>query len=359
MSFQDKYKEYKERQEAKKYFRSNNDQFLDSTQWSKVIGIGLLTAIAAGVVLGIVIHSLHITSSLFYVVCAIVVSSAEEIPGTITKKSNVVTAQDADGVYRVGSTSSDGKKENSGDNYIVIPKESNGTSTALGNLLSSSNTINTKGLQIDTQHGMIAVVKNDGTTAYYNYRTGAEVTDENLKNSFTSSETASLVNDSSSIPSSTLKTTTNVNKVEGADGKFSLVDANGVVIQRYVVDETLKYGSTDVDGTTDGPNYLQDCLRNGKYLLEKGSVDSETGKVKWSSLSWDSAANITDSYYNEDDDRAKAKYDRLQTQIQNQDKKLELELDNIETQRSAVTTEVESVQKVIDDNVESSFKTFA
>ena len=51
MSFQDKYKEYKERQEAKKYFRSNNDQFLDSTQWSKVIGIGLLTAIAAGVVL--------------------------------------------------------------------------------------------------------------------------------------------------------------------------------------------------------------------------------------------------------------------------------------------------------------------
>lgn len=31
MSFQDKYKEYKERQEAKKYFHSNNDQFLNST----------------------------------------------------------------------------------------------------------------------------------------------------------------------------------------------------------------------------------------------------------------------------------------------------------------------------------------
>lgn len=87
MSFQDKYKEYKERQEAKKYFRSNNDQFLDSTQWSKVIGIGLLTAIAAGVVLGIVIHSLHITSSLFYVLCAIVVSSA------VTKISQIHSSQ--------------------------------------------------------------------------------------------------------------------------------------------------------------------------------------------------------------------------------------------------------------------------
>lgn len=87
MSFQDKYKEYKERQEAKKYFRSNNDQFLDGAQWSKVIGIGLLTAIAAGVVLGIVIHSLHITSSLFYVVCAIVVSSA------VTKISQIHSSQ--------------------------------------------------------------------------------------------------------------------------------------------------------------------------------------------------------------------------------------------------------------------------
>ena len=87
MSFQDKYKEYKERQEAKKYFRSNNDQFLDGAQWSKVIGIGLLTAIAAGVVLGIVIHSLHITSSLFYIICAIVVSSA------VTKISQIHSSQ--------------------------------------------------------------------------------------------------------------------------------------------------------------------------------------------------------------------------------------------------------------------------
>ena len=85
MSFQDKYKEYKERQEAKKYFRSNNDQFLNSAQWSKVIGLGLLTAIASGVVLGIVIHSLHITSSLFYIICALVVA------GTVTKISRKIS----------------------------------------------------------------------------------------------------------------------------------------------------------------------------------------------------------------------------------------------------------------------------
>ena len=289
---------------------------------------------------------------------AIVVSSEDEIPGTISKISNVPTTQDNDGVYRVGSKSSDGQKENTGDNYIVVPKDGS-TQTALGTFLESSKDIVTKNLNIDTDHQMVEIVKGDGSKVYYNYKTGKEITDEKKKNEFESSETATIVNDSSSIPSSTLKTITNVNKIEGSDGKFSLVDANGVVLRRYVVDNTLKYGSSDINGTTDGPNYLQDCLRNGKYLLEKGSIDAETKEVKWNSLSWDTTANISDSYYTEDDDKAKAKYDRLQTQIQNQDKKLELELDNIETQRSAVTTEVESVQKVIDDNIESSFKTFA
>lgn len=87
MSFQDKYKEYKEKQEAKKYFRSNNDQFLNSAQWSKVIGFGLVAAIAAGVVLGLVIYSLQITSSLFYVICALVVST------TVTKISQIHSQQ--------------------------------------------------------------------------------------------------------------------------------------------------------------------------------------------------------------------------------------------------------------------------
>lgn len=87
MSFQDKYKEYKERQEAKKYFRSNNDQFLDSSQWMKVIGFGLLVSIICGVVLGLVIYALHITSSLFYIVCALAVA------GAINKISQIHSSQ--------------------------------------------------------------------------------------------------------------------------------------------------------------------------------------------------------------------------------------------------------------------------
>lgn len=141
--------------------------------------------------------------------------------------------------------------------------------------------------------------------------------------------------------------------------KVSSEDANGNMIYQgeYIVDPNLARGSTDQYGNTSstGPNYLQEMLRNGVYVLEKYNTEQK----EWNSVSWDSAVGISDRYYTEDDDAAKAKYDRLQNEIQRQDKKLELELDNIETQRSAITTEEESVQKVMDDNIEGTFKTFA
>lgn len=74
MSFQEKYKDYKEKKEAKNYFHSQNDLFLDSTQWAKTIGIGLLGAIACGIILGIIIYALHITSALFYLVCGYIIA---------------------------------------------------------------------------------------------------------------------------------------------------------------------------------------------------------------------------------------------------------------------------------------------
>lgn len=45
--------------------------------------------------------------------------------------------------------------------------------------------------------------------------------------------------------------------------------------------------------------------------------------------------------------------------IQDQDKKLELKLQDLDTQQQALSTEMDSVKKVIDKNIESSFKAFA
>jgi chromosome segregation ATPase len=46
-------------------------------------------------------------------------------------------------------------------------------------------------------------------------------------------------------------------------------------------------------------------------------------------------------------------------QIQQQDKSLELKMKQLDTEHNAIQTEIEAVQKVIQKNVEGSFKTFA
>lgn len=291
---------------------------------------------------------------------AIVVSDAREIPTTqSTSKSTTSAAskygENIENLYtsKVTTYSSDGNTSIKENGLYAVAKEDTDLYDALDGLDSVA-------VEIDPKTGIVKVTDEKNNTTYYNLNTGAKATEEEEGQDFTG-ESATLVSSLSKVPKNEVITETSegLNLVEGADGVYTLKDSNGAVIQRYIVDQSLKYGSTDVDGTTDGPNYLQDCLRNGKYLLEKGSVDQNVDEgYRWSSVSWDATANISDSYYTEDDDTAKAKYDRLQAQIQSQDKKLELELDNIETQRNAVTTEVESVEKVISDDIEGTFNAF-
>ena len=44
--------------------------------------------------------------------------------------------------------------------------------------------------------------------------------------------------------------------------------------------------------------------------------------------------------------------------IQNQDKKLELKLEQLDTERTTITTEIEAVQKVLGENIDRTYKTF-
>ena len=56
--------------------------------------------------------------------------------------------------------------------------------------------------------------------------------------------------------------------------------------------------------------------------------------------------------------RAESKYNQDMADLENQDKKLDLELKKLDTEHSALQTEYDSVKNVVDKNVESSFKTF-
>lgn len=102
------------------------------------------------------------------------------------------------------------------------------------------------------------------------------------------------------------------------------------------------------------------AIKNGVYRFAQLKQD-ENGKMvfdapeNWESLG---SGSIREEYDKSDDAAAEADYETKMAKIQNKDKKLELELNQLESERDAINTEIESVQKVLDDNVETSFKSF-
>lgn len=56
--------------------------------------------------------------------------------------------------------------------------------------------------------------------------------------------------------------------------------------------------------------------------------------------------------------KAESKYNQDMQDLENKDKKLDLELKKLDTEHSALQTEYESVKNVVDKNVQNSFKTF-
>lgn len=113
---------------------------------------------------------------------------------------------------------------------------------------------------------------------------------------------------------------------------------------------------------------IEDGLRDGTYaLLERADSYSQqtmtiTGHEAdglYEQIDWRTNSGIFDELFNADDSRAEDLYEQRTASMQRQDKKLTLQMQQIDTEHTAVKAEIEAVQKVIQTNTESSFKTFA
>ena len=96
------------------------------------------------------------------------------------------------------------------------------------------------------------------------------------------------------------------------------------------------------------------ALRDGSLRLEYYSTTSKSFK---------STTIADDNCIQEVSDeraiaKAESKYNQDMTDLENKDKKLDLELKKLDTEHSALQTEYESVKNVVSKNVENSFKTF-
>ena len=95
-------------------------------------------------------------------------------------------------------------------------------------------------------------------------------------------------------------------------------------------------------------------------MLDAWEANSQTGNID-SIIDWrsDISSTFKQNSYTEDDAIALAQYESTTSEIQQQDKSLEMQLKRIETEHKAISTEMEAVQKVVQSNIEKSYKTFS
>ncbi|MBR2386955.1 hypothetical protein IKA92_06645, partial [bacterium] len=98
------------------------------------------------------------------------------------------------------------------------------------------------------------------------------------------------------------------------------------------------------------PAQVYDAIEMGYLVLEDAS-----GNVV--SLSTDT--KIKERSYEADDAESEARYTAEMARIKRKETQLDIEAQQIETQYSAVTTEIESVQGLVKKNAEKGFKYFS
>ena len=108
-------------------------------------------------------------------------------------------------------------------------------------------------------------------------------------------------------------------------------------------------------------NNLYDMMSSGKVYMEvvsmkNGEIDKDvTSPATDSDISYQNASDIDSKELK----IAEAEYERAMKKIDQKDKRFDMDLNKLETERTALTTEYDSVKKVIQDNIERTFGIFS
>ena len=109
--------------------------------------------------------------------------------------------------------------------------------------------------------------------------------------------------------------------------------------------------------------WLQNMIQSGMFTIEMVETDRKTGKVIMDGTSPSSDSSLSYTTTTTIDKRALAKaeaeYEHTLKQIDKKDQMFDLELSKLETERTALKTEYESVKKVIEENIDRTFGIFS
>ena len=104
-------------------------------------------------------------------------------------------------------------------------------------------------------------------------------------------------------------------------------------------------------------------IQSGQFTIEVINTDKHTGEVSLDATSPASDSCLAYTNTTAIDNRAlakaEAKYEHTLKEIDKKDQKYDLDLSKLETERTALTTEYESIKTVINDNIERTFGIFS
>ena len=135
----------------------------------------------------------------------------------------------------------------------------------------------------------------------------------------------------------------------------------GMLIKQEVgINNCVKESDYGEDFGNDS-NTLKEMLETGRIIIETVQTDSK-GKITDSTTSVASDSNLQYTQVeanSKEVKKAEAEYEHAMKEINRKDKRYDMDLNRLETERTALTTEYESVKKVIQDNVERTFGIFS
>lgn len=132
-------------------------------------------------------------------------------------------------------------------------------------------------------------------------------------------------------------------------------DAGATSHYANVFNEIAKHGyNSPGDDNMKDREWLYSQLTSGNIFLREYDTSGELQDISWSSGDASLQAKSDES----DVARAEANYNTKLAEIKNKDTRFDLQLKEIDTEHSAIQTELDSVKKVMDKNIERSFKVF-
>lgn len=134
------------------------------------------------------------------------------------------------------------------------------------------------------------------------------------------------------------------------DVLFKRISQNGWVYDEKVNNQSDKKAST---------NYLNTMLQNNKYYLTEARELTGDAKYNYTMKIAEDVVKVYEVHDTNAENQALAEYESAKTMIAMKEKKIDARMAKLETEQQVINTELDSIEKVRNDNIEKYFKIFA